>query len=127
MDLKDFQKGKTAWLLSCERRWVGNQRVQPIPVEVTIDAVGKKYVHAGFRTKFFHNHPKDPYLLEQVSFGSPRYLFLTEAAAKDYQFREDISARLSALTYKDFVHSPATSKELGAAIKILEAAVNIQK
>lgn len=118
MEIGAFKPGQTAYVMGDDRRERGGTPVK----EVEIAKVGRKYVTIGGRwgERFRETVGKNkPYLIEEAEYGSPRLLFPTEDAVRDYMEREKLKewVRIAAGWEKIDRY---TLEQLRAVKKILE-------
>lgn len=101
IDIKMFQVGQTAY--EC----VNDSRNRTLR-EVTVEKIGRKYVtlSGAWKQKFGVRDPMDGFLVEEVTYGTPNYLFLSkeeyelfvEERELDLYIRRDIDRSLRKMT-----------------------------
>ena len=126
MTLKDYAKGCTAWEINNDNRY-GPKSATRIAMERTVTAIGRKYVHCG-QHKFYLAQPNDPYLTEEVIFGSSSYLFLTKEQADDYLLHEKLLSQVKKLasSYSHFGLGDTTTKQLATILTIMNAPTAVE-
>ena len=89
MDIKSFKPRQTVYIVGDARR----PRDKFSAVKAEVAKVGRKYVTISGRwgERFREAHNRDmPYLIEETEYGSPRLLFPSEDAVREYQEREEL-------------------------------------
>ena len=89
MDIKSFKPGQTVYIVGDVRR----SREKSFAIEAEVAKVGRKYVTISGRwgERFREVCNGDmPYLIEKTEYGSPRLLFPSEDAVREYQEREEL-------------------------------------
>lgn len=89
MDIKSFKPRQTVYIVGDARR----PRDKFSAVKAEVAKVGRKYVTISGRwgERFREAHNRDmPYLIEEAEYGSPRLLFPSEDAVREYQEREEL-------------------------------------
>lgn len=91
MTIKDFKAGQRVALIGDRRR--GSSRRKGF---ATVTRVGRKFVYAveqGFsrETAYRVRNEDEPYLVENIDYGTPIMLFPTEQAADEYIEHEELS------------------------------------
>lgn len=89
MEIRDFSKGQTAYIVGGgvrERKGISVEKVE-------VAKVGRKYVtiagNWGERFREVYGRVQ-PYLIEQTEIGTPRLLFPTKEAVNEYREREEL-------------------------------------
>ena len=89
MDIKSFKPRQTVYIVGDARR----PRDKFSAVKAEVAKVGRKYITISGRwgERFREAHNRDmPYLIEETEYGSPRLLFPSEDAVREYQEREEL-------------------------------------
>lgn len=118
MDIKSFKPGQTAYIVGNSRR----SRDEFSTVEAEVAKVGRKYVTISGRwgERFREAHNGDmPYLVEETEYGSPRLLFQSEDAVREYREREELKEWVRVAAGWDKI-GRYTLEQLRAVKKILE-------
>lgn len=118
MEIKAFQPGQTVYIMGTDRRDRGDQAVR----KAEVAKVGRKYVTiSGRRGERFRETVgrSKPYLIEEMEYGSPRLLFPSEAAVREYKEREELKEWVRRATDWDKVDR-YTIEQLRAVKQILE-------
>ena len=117
VDIKAFEQGQTVYIVGTDRQRRGERAVR----EAEVAKVGRKYVTISGRwgERFRKTLGDAPYLIEATEYGSPRILFPSEDAAREYREREELEewVRLAADWKKIDCY---TTEQLRAVKKILE-------
>ena len=118
MDIKSFKPGQTVYIVGDAQR----SRDKSSAVEAEVARVGRKYVTISgrwgerFREALNGNMP---YLIEETKYGSPRLLFPSEDAVREYREREELKEWVRVATGWDKI-GRYTLEQLRAVKKILE-------
>lgn len=88
VDIKAFKQGQTVYIMGTDRRYRGEYAVR----EAEVVKVGRKYVTVSGRwgERFKKTLGDAPYLIEATEYGSPRILFPSEDAVREYREREEL-------------------------------------
>lgn len=118
MDIKSFKPRQTVYIVGDARR----PRDKFSAVKAEVAKVGRKYVTISGRCgeRFREAHNRDmPYLIEETEYGSPRLLFPSEDAVREYQEREELKEWVRVAAGWDKI-GRYTLEQLRAVKKILE-------
>lgn len=118
MDIKSFKPRQTVYIVGDARR----PRDKFSAVKAEVAKVGRKYVTISGRwgERFREAHNRDmPYLIEETEYGSPRLLFPSEDAVREYQEREELKEWVRVAAGWDKI-GRYTLEQLRAVKKILE-------
>ena len=110
MDIKSFKPRQTVYIVGDERR----PRDKFSAVKAEVAKVGRKYVTISGRWG-----ERLPYLIEETEYGSPRLLFPSEDAVREYQEREELKEWVRVAAGWDKIGC-YTLEQLRAVKKILE-------
>jgi hypothetical protein len=119
MDIKSFKLGQTVYIVGDARR--PKDKFSAVKAEVA--KVGRKYVTIsgawGERFREAYNDRNMPYLIEETEYGSPRLLFPSEDAVREYREREELKEWVRVAAGWDKI-GRYTLEQLRAVKKILE-------
>lgn len=118
MDIKSFKPRQTVYIVGDARR----PRDKFSAVKAEVAKVGRKYVTISGRwgKRFREAYNRDmPYLIEETECGSPRLLFPSEDAVREYQEREELKEWVRVAAGWDKI-GRYTLEQLRAVKKILE-------